>query len=83
MISILRSSLLVAGLLAFPLAGAMAQAVDTGKSTGVNEKTVDSRNGGNAKSAAPGYENKSDVSGDVGKSTGNAAATGQSGKQSQ
>jgi hypothetical protein len=34
MISIWRLMLLAAGLLAFPLAGAVAQAVDTGKSTG-------------------------------------------------
>jgi hypothetical protein len=33
MTSISRSMFLAAGLLAFPLAGAVAQAVDTGKST--------------------------------------------------
>jgi hypothetical protein len=75
MISISRSLLLAAGLLAFPLAGAVAQAVDTGKSTGPSsasgsDKSVDSKNGGSAmKSTAPAYENKSDVAGGVSKST--------------
>jgi hypothetical protein len=89
MISISRSLLLAAGLFAFPLVGAVAQAVDTGKSTGPSsasggDKSIDSKDGGTAmKSTAPGYENKSEVSGGVGKSPGNAAATGQSGKQPQ
>jgi hypothetical protein len=88
MISISRSLLLAAGLLAFPLAGAVAQAVDTGKSTGpssatAGDKSAASKNGDAMKSTAPGYQNKSDVSGGVGKSPGNAAATGQSGKQPQ
>jgi hypothetical protein len=129
MISISRSILLAASLLAVPLAGAVAQS-DTGKSTGPSsaaggdnkmggasgDKAMksttqgdagkstgpsaatggDSKMGGAAmkrtmpddkpgaamKSASPGYETKSDVSGAVGKSPGNAA-TGQSGKQSQ
>jgi hypothetical protein len=88
MISISRSLLLAAGLLACPLVGAVAQAVDTGKSTGpssaaASDKSAASKNDDAMKSTAPGYENKSDVSGGVGKSPGNAAATGQSGKQSQ
>ena len=88
MTSISRSMLLAAGLLAFPLAGAVAQAVDTGKSTGpssasAGDKSVDSKKDGGAamKSTGSGYENKSEVSGGVGKSPGNAAATGQSGKK--
>jgi hypothetical protein len=89
MISISRSMLLGASLLAFPLAGAMAQhdpSREGGKSTDSssasgNNKTV-SPNGGDAmKSTAPGYADKSDVAGGVGKSPGNAAATGESGKQ--
>ena len=88
MISISRSMLLAAALAAFPLAGAVAQS-DTGKSTGPSsasggDKATNSRNGDTSmKSTAPGYENKSEVAGGVGKSPGNAAATGQSGKQSQ
>ena len=88
MVSISRSMLLAAALAAFPLAGAVAQS-DTGKSTGPSsasgsDKSVDSKNGGSTmKTTAPGYENKSDVAGGVGKSPGNAAATGQSGKQPQ
>jgi hypothetical protein len=83
MISISRSLLLAAGLLAFPFAGAVARAVDTGKSTGPSsasggDKSVDSKNGGAAmKSTAPGYETKSAIDG-AGKSSGNAA-TGESG----
>ena len=84
--TISRSILLAAGLLAFPLAGAVAQAVDTGKSTGPSSATSSdkkpgaSENGGAAmKSTGSGYENKSEVAGGVGKSPGNAA-TGQSGK---
>jgi hypothetical protein len=79
----LRSMLLAAALAAFPLAGAVAQAVDTGKSTGPSSttaganKTGDAKNDGTAmKSTEPGYQDKSDV-GSVGKSPGNAAATGQ------
>jgi hypothetical protein len=93
--TISRSLLLVASLLAFPLAGAIAQS-DTGKSTGPSSAAGGDKNGGAAmksatpddksgaamKSATPGYERKSDVSGAVGKSPGNAA-TGQSGKQPQ
>jgi hypothetical protein len=63
MISISRSLLLAAGLLALPLVGAVAQAVDTGKSTGPSspgDKSLDSKNDSAAmKSTAPGYENKS------------------------
>ena len=86
MISISRSMLLAAALAAFPLAGVMAQS-DTGKSTGpsstaVGDKSAGAKNDGGAmKGTAPGYEDKSDVSGGVGKSPGNAAATGQSGKK--
>jgi hypothetical protein len=86
MISISRSMLLTAGLLAFPLAGAVAQAVDTGKSTGpssasTGDHKVDARNGEAAmKSTAPGYESTGEVNGANGKSSGNAA-TGQSGKK--
>ena len=82
MLSISRSVLLAAGLLAFPLAGAVAQAVDTGKPAGTatSDKSVDSKDGGAAmKSTGSGYENKSEVAGAVGKSPGNAA-NGQSGK---
>jgi hypothetical protein len=85
MLSISRLMLLAAGLMAFPLAGAVAQAVDTGKPAGTSssstsDRSVDSKDGGAAmKSTAPGYENKSDVAGGVGKSPGNAA-NGQSGK---
>jgi hypothetical protein len=89
MTSISRSILLATGLLAVPLAGAVAQAVDTGKSTGPSsasagdKKPVTSENGGAAmKSTTPGYESKSAVGDAVGKSPGNAA-TGQSGKQPQ
>ena len=86
MISISRSLLLVAGLMTFPLAGAVAQAVDTGKSTGSNstaegEKSATAKNGAATKTTEPGYQEKSDVSGGVGKSPGNAAATGQSEKK--
>jgi hypothetical protein len=87
MISISRSLLLAAGLLAFPLAGAGAQAVDTGKSTGpssatAGDKWADSKKDGDAmKSTAPGYADKSDVAGGVGKSPGNAAATGETAKK--
>jgi hypothetical protein len=83
MISIWRLMLLAAGLLAFPLAGAVAQAVDTGKSTGpssasTGDKSVDSnKSGAGMKSTAPGYETKSAIDG-AGKSSGNAA-TGESG----
>jgi hypothetical protein len=90
MVSISRSMLLAASLLAFPLAGAMAQHDPSregeGKSTGSSStsgsnKTV-SPNGGDAmKSTAPGYADKSDVAGGVGKSPGNAAATGETAKK--
>ena len=86
MISISRSMLLAAALAAFPLAGAVAQAVDTGKSTGPANaganKMGDAKSDGSAmKSTAPGYQDKSDVSGGVGKSQGNAAAAAQSEKK--
>jgi hypothetical protein len=86
--SISHSLLLAASLLAFPVVGAMAQAVDAGKSTGpssatASDKSGASKSGDAMKSTAPGYQDKSDVSGGVGKSPGNAAATGQPGKQSQ
>jgi hypothetical protein len=91
MVSISRSILLAASLLAFPLAGAMAQhdSSGEGKSTGPasasgnGNKTVVSHSGGDAmKSTSPGYENKSGVSEGVGNSPGNAAA-GKSGKEPQ
>ena len=89
MMSISRSLLLATGLLAFPLAGAVAQAVDTGKSTAPSSTNASDNKAGGArnsdtamKSTAPGYESKSAVDGGVGKSPGNAA-TGQSGKQPQ
>jgi hypothetical protein len=91
MVSISRSMLLAASLLAFPLAGAMAQhdSSGEGKSTGPSpssgngNKTVLSNNGGDAmKSTAPGYESKSAVSDGVANSPGNAAS-GKSGKQPQ
>ena len=87
MLSIPRSMLLAVGLAAFPLVGAVAQAVDTGKSTGpsstsTGDKPVDSKQGGAAmKSTAPGYESTSEVNGANGKSSGNAATAGQSGKK--
>jgi hypothetical protein len=91
MVSISRLMLLAASLLAFPLAGAMAQHDPSregeGKSTGPssaseNNKTVSPNNSGSAmKSTAPGYADKSDVAGGVGKSPGNAAATGETGKK--
>jgi hypothetical protein len=88
MISISRSMLLAATLVAFPLAGAVAQS-DTGKSTAPSsasgsDKSVDSKNGGSAmKNTAPGYMRTGEIHGITGKSPGNAAATGQSGKQPQ
>jgi hypothetical protein len=86
MISISRSMLLAAGLLAFPLAGAVAQAVDTGKSTGPSSVTtgnhkVDAENAKAAmKSTAPGYMSTGEIHGATGKLSENAA-TGQSGKK--
>jgi hypothetical protein len=82
-----RSMLLAAALAAFPLAGAVAQAIDPGKSTGPSsaaggDKSAGAKNDGAAtKSTEPGYQEKTDVSGGVGKSPGNAAATGQSEKK--
>jgi hypothetical protein len=81
-----RSMLLAAALAAFPLAGAVAQAIDTGKSTGPSsaaggDKSAGAKNDGATKSTEPGYQEKTDVSGGVGKSPGNAAATGQSEKK--
>jgi hypothetical protein len=73
-----RSMLLAAALVAFPLAGAVAQAIDTSKPAAGSEKPAGAKNDGPAtKSTQPGYQEKSDVSGGVGKSPGNAAATGQ------
>jgi hypothetical protein len=95
MVSISRSMLLAASLLAFPLAGVMAQQVDTsgeGKSTGPSSasggmkggdamKSGGAMKGGDAmKSATPGYQSKSGVSDGVGSSPGNAAS-GTSAKQ--
>jgi hypothetical protein len=83
MIAISRSMLLAAALLAFPLAGAVAQAIDSGKSTGPSSASTNdhSKNDGTAmKSTGSGYENKSEVAG-VGKSPGNAAAKGETGKK--
>jgi hypothetical protein len=96
MVSISRSMLLAASLLAFPLAGVMAQQVDTsgeGKSTGPNSASGGAMKGGDAmqsggamkggdamKSATPGYQSKSGVSDGVGSSPGNAAS-GKSAKQ--
>jgi hypothetical protein len=87
MVSISRSLLLAASLLAFPLAGAMAQHDPSregeGKATGSssasgNNKMV-SPNGGDAmKSTAPGNQSTHDVNG---KPSGNAATAGQSGKK--
>jgi hypothetical protein len=59
--SISRSLLLTASLLALPLAGAVAQAVDTGKSTGpssatARDKSAASKSGDAMKSTAPGYQ---------------------------
>jgi hypothetical protein len=92
MVSISRSMLLAASLLAFPLAGAMAQHDPSregeGKSTdsssaAMGDHKADSKKDGTAmKSTAPGYQDKSDVAGGVGKSPGNAA-TGESGKKPQ
>jgi hypothetical protein len=107
MVSISRSVLLTASLLAFPLAGAMAQHDPSRESTGPGSATAgankmgdpkestgpgsatagankmgDPKDDGSAmKSTAPGYQDKSDVSGGVGKSPGNAAATGQQEKK--
>jgi hypothetical protein len=93
MISISRFMLLAASLLAFPVAGAMAQQQTGGgnggssmsgssmKSTNTPEskQANPSATHGNAmKSASPGYEHKSDVS-NGSKAAGNAAA-GQSTK---
>ena len=81
MISISRSMLLAAALAAFPLAGAMAQAVDTGKSTGpanagAANKMGDAKNDSSAmKSTEVGSQSTKDVNG---KPSENAA--GQSGK---
>ncbi len=91
MVSISRSMLLAASLVAFPLAGAMAQhnSSGDGKSTGpssasaTGNKTVLSNNGGDAmKSTTPGYESKHAVSGAVGNSPENAA-NGKSTKSTQ
>ena len=83
MISISRSIILAASLVAFPLAGAMAHATfrsRDGKSTGPSSasgnssKTVVSNNGGNAmKSDHAGYGTKCTVSGAVGEARDNAA----------
>jgi hypothetical protein len=89
MVSFSRSMLLAASLLAFPLAGAMAQHDPSregeGKSTGASSasgndnKTVSPNNGGDAmKSTTPGYQSTHDVNG---KPSGNAATAGQSGKK--
>jgi hypothetical protein len=91
MVSISRSMLLAASLVAFPLAGAMAQhdasgdgkPAGPGSASGSGNKAVVSNNGGDAmKSTAPGYQSKSAVSDAVGNSSGNAAS-GKSGKQPQ
>lgn len=77
MTSIRRSTLLLPGLLAFPLASTVAaQAVDAGKSTNpssaaTGDHKVDAKNGEAAmKSAAPGYMSTGEIHG----FTGNAAA---------
>ena len=96
MTSISRSILLAAGLLAFPLAGAVAQAVDSsrppslerirpGNSTGPSSSSAGDdkmgRSGDRAiKSTGPGYESKGAINDAEGKSSGNAGA-GQSGKK--
>jgi hypothetical protein len=85
MISVSRSILLAAALAAFPVAGAVAQAIDAGKSTGPSSDSSGNKsdpNKGDAamKSTAPGYESTAEVNGANGKSSGNAA-TGQSGKK--
>ena len=88
MISISRSMLLAAALAGFPLAGAMAQHDPSKESTGSSSATAGAHKMGDAKndssamkSTAPGYQDKSDVSGGVGKSPGNAAASAQSEKK--
>ena len=87
MISISRSMLLAAALAAFPLAGAMAQhssqeSTGSSSATAGAHKTGDAKNDSSAmKSTAPGYQDKSDVSGGVGKSPGTAAASAQSEKK--
>ena len=88
MISISRSMLLAATLAAFPLAGAMAQHDPSKESTGSSSANTGAHKMGDAKndspamkSTGPGYQEKSDVSGGVGKSPGNAAATGQQEKK--
>ena len=84
MISISRSMLLAASLAAFPLAAVMAQAVDTGKSTGPSSASTNdqAKNGETAmESTAPAYESTGEVNGANGKSSGNAAAGQKSGKK--
>ena len=79
-----RSMLLAAGLLAFPLAGTIAQAVDAGKSTApssasMGDHKVDAKNAEAAmKSTAPGYMSTGEIHGATGNFSENAA--GQSGK---
>ena len=86
MISISRSMFLAAGLLAFSLAGAVAQAVDAGKSTGPSAVTmgnhkVDAENAKAAmKSTAPGYMSTGEIHGATGKLS-EKGSTGPSGKK--
>jgi hypothetical protein len=81
MISISRSVLLAAALAAFPLAGAVGQAIDTGKPSSASANDH-AKNGETAmKSTAPGYMRTGEIHGITGKSPGNAAATGETGKK--
>ena len=78
MVSISRSMLLAASLLAFPLAGAMAQH-DPSREEGKICSASASNQTGSPQSTAPGYQTTNDVNGKP--SSGNAATAGQSGKK--
>jgi hypothetical protein len=80
MVPISRSMLLAASLLAFPLAGAMAQhdpSREEGKSA-ESSSASGSNQTGSPQSTAPAYQSTNDVNG---KPSGNAATAGQSGKK--
>ena len=81
MVSISRSMLLAASLLAFPLAGAMAQhdpSREEGKPNNSSSASASNQTG-SSQSTAPGYQTTNDVNGQP--SSGNAATAGQSGKK--
>ena len=85
MVSISRSMMLAASLLAFPLAGAMAQydpshdpSHDPSREGGGKSTALRNNQTGSPQSTAPGYQSNKDVNG---KPSGNAATAGQSGKK--